>query len=40
MLTANSDKKAIPVIFSNKTIKVELIEALFAIDCTKSTIPF
>ena len=39
MLTANSAKKAIPVIFNNKTINVVLIDALLAIDCIRSTIP-
>ncbi len=39
MLTANSDKNAIPVIFSNKLIKLVFIEALLATDFIKFTIP-
>ena len=39
MLTANSDKNAIPVIFINSAKNVLFIEALLAIDCNSSIIP-
>ena len=40
ILTANSDKNAIPVIFINNAKKVLLIDALLASDCNSAIIPF
>ncbi len=39
ILTANSDKNAIPVIFINNVKNVLLIDALFANDCSNPMIP-
>ena len=39
MLTANSDKNAIPVIFISRVKKVLLIDVLFASVCSKFIIP-
>lgn len=39
ILTANSDKNAIPVIFIKRFIKLEFIEALVSIDLISVTIP-
>lgn len=39
MLTANSDKKAIPVIFINNVRNVPFREALLANDCNNEIIP-
>ena len=39
MLTANSDKKAIPVIFINNDKKVLFIDVLLVSDCSKLIIP-
>ena len=39
ILTANSDKKAIPVIFISRLKNSLFIDALFAIDCNKFIIP-
>ena len=40
MLTANSDKNAIPVIFINSVKNVPLIDALLANNCNNAIIPF
>ncbi len=39
ILTANSDKNAIPVIFISRFIKLVFIDALFATDSISVTIP-
>lgn len=39
ILTANSERKAIPVIFINNAKKVLFMLALLAKDCNKPTIP-
>ena len=39
MLTANSDRNAIPVIFNSNDINVPFIDVLFANDCIKLIIP-
>ena len=39
ILTANSDKNAIPVIFINSIMKLVFISVLFTIDCIRAIIP-